>query len=677
MALCVLSAILLSSCTNTSASTTSDVNAAATTTAPAVQSTAVTTDGSATQKPDAEKEAYTILKGKMNVSKDRVVAGTSGVLAVMNDTMLRSGAFSANITANTNSKTGLIFGYSQKDNHESYYRFGVNKGTQQIELELVTNGVAQKVYSNYLSAGYSAANEYTYKVVIEESTAYCYFWDILYVVREIEQMGDGIGLYAESQRAVFKNITVSQGETRPLADTLIYGHSYIEMWNNWKTDVAPIAEEFELGTVAKAGIGGSVAAHWDKLKESLVAYGATTGIYMIGINDLTGGTSPASVVASIKNTLLYVKEAIPEYQVILLSVNHCPARSTIRSQISETNRLMRNLSAQYDWISYAEMEYEFCDDGLNPAERWFIDALHPTTAGYAQKMVPAIRSALLGEDQPTLNDELTGELLENAKAVKYCLLTDYRESAFRAQEWALAKPLYDAAIEKIEACQTAVEVEALDLSSYITELDQIKSVGDYSFEELRSGVNCTMWETPTFKQTFEQSKDGVYSIAHDGHRLNNTTLYSDMTFKFKLSDITGEFATAGVLFRAKQLDTLGVQGYYINIVTEPNYIQIWYFEDCYGTANKTLQYIGGWVFPGEVENTEFRAVVKGDAVYIYTEEDYVSKGESAYGCSVDLSFDGQFEVFDYGSYGILCWNSYNGATGKLAITDIQGTVYAP
>ena len=380
---------------------------------------------------------------------------------------------------------------------------------------------------------------------------------------------------------------------------------------------------------------------------------------------------------SIKNTLLYIKEAIPTYEVVLLSVNHCPARSNIRPQISETNRLMQNLAAQYDWIRYAEVEYAFCDDGVNPAAGWFIDGLHPSAAGYTQKLIPAIQSALRGENQPTLDDELTNELLENAKSVKLCQLTDYRQSAFRSAEWVTAKPLYEAAVEKINDCQTVAEVEALDLTSYIAQLDKIKNVGDYSYEAFLSGNGCDKWETDTFKNALESGKDGKFTLTHDGHRLNTNTLYTDMTFKFKLSDVTGSFDVAGPLFRATQSSALGIQGYMINIVTDPNYIQIWYFEECFGTANKNMHYIGGWVFPGEVEDTEFRVIVEGNTVYIYTEEDYQTKGKEAYGCSADLSFGGQLTPYAYGAYGVIAWNSNTGAKGTMEITDIQGEVYIP
>ena len=647
-----------------------------TTTTTQTEQTTVTTAPSDPPTPETEG-AYTVLSGNLTEQQGRVTSGRKGVVALLNGKELKNGAISTYLTANSDRKAGLIFGYSKDSSNEQYYRFYVNKAAQRLELDLVTNGKAKQLYTNYLSAGYNQAAQYQLRVVIEDSTAYCYFWNTLYAVQKLENAGTKIGIYAEADRAVFRNFTVSENKTHDTADTLIYGHSYMEMWNNWKNDIKTLQDEFQLGTVMNAGIGGSVASHWYRFKDSLVAYGAKKGIYMIGINDLTGGTSPASVIASIKNTLLYVKDAIPEYEVVLLSVNHCPARNQIRTQISETNVLMQKLAAQYDWIYYAEVEYAFCDNGSTPDNYWFIDGLHPSAAGYKQKLIPAIQSALRGENQPTLDDNMNAQLLESAKSVRYCQLTDFGELAFRAEEWKTAKPIYEAAVAAIEACKTPDEVDKLDLSSYIEQLSQIKNVGDYSYEELLSGENCDKWETDVFKNALESGKDGSFTLTHDGHRLNNNTLYTDMTFKFKLGDVKGNFDVAGPLFHASQSDALGIQGYMINIVTEPNYLQVWYFEECFGTANKNMHYLGGWVFPDEVEDTEFRAVIEGNMIYIYTEEDYQTKGKDAYGCSVDLTGGGQRTPYEYGAYGILCWNSNTGAKGEMIISDLQGTPYQP
>ena len=80
---------------------------------------------------------------------------------------------------------------------------------------------------------------------------------------------------------------------------------------------------------------------------------------------------------------------------MLISVNHCPARTNIASKITEANNLMEALCNQYDWMTYAEIEYAYCDDGINPSSAWFTDGLHLTAAGYSLKLIPAIEQALI------------------------------------------------------------------------------------------------------------------------------------------------------------------------------------------------------------------------------------------------------------------------------------------
>ncbi len=618
------------------------------------------------------------VSGKLTGSSGSVKSSANESLGLLKDVSFTSGSFSASVKGVSTKRSGLIFGYSNDGGNISYYRFVTRRDAQKVEIDKVVNGVVTNIYSNYLSAGYSTGVSYELKVVIKEGKAYCYFWNTLYTVFDMELDGTGAGLYAEGPATQFTNYKVSSEHDIVTVDTLLFGHSYFELWSNYRSDFAPIAQAYSLGTYTNIGIGGSVAAHWELFKEALVAYEASQAIYMIGINDLTGGTSPASVVASIESTLLYMKNAKPELQVVLLSVNHCPARSNITEAISQTNVLMQQLCAEYDWIAYAEMEYAFCDNGTTPDSYWFTDGLHPSASGYTQKIVPAIENALKGLGQPELDEEAQQQILANAKELKKGVLIDYSEYSYRSAEWESAKPYYDQAIALIDACESKEEVEALDLSSLIASLDAIKRNTDYVYDELVGGTNCDVWETGNFTAALNSSTGGVFNVTHDGHRLTKAVEYTDMSFTFGLnSDNSAQFPTVGVMFRAKQTSALGIQGYFINIVTEPNYIQIWYFDDAYGTGKNYLEYIGGWVFPGEVENTTFRAIIEGDMCYIYTESDYQTKGKDAYGCSADLSFGGRFTPWDSGYLGILSWNSATGASGTLSIDNISGKTVAP
>lgn len=616
-----------------------------------------------------------LVKGKFSGTNGAVKAKTAETLGLLKETTLKEGTFQSLVKGVSTKRSGLVFNYTNDGTTESYYRFVTRKEAQKVEIDKVVNGQVTNLFSNYLSAGYGTGSEYLFKVVLVGNEAYCYFWNTLYYVATITPTDGKVGLYAEGPSSQFRNYATSTSTETIKVDTLLFGHSYFELWGNYRNDFASVANTYNLGTYTNIGIGGSVASHWEKFKESLVKYDADTVVYMIGINDLTGGTSPASVVGSIKETLSYMKEVNPNLNVVLLSVNHCPARNTIRASISQTNELMKTYCAQYDWISYAEMEYAFCDNGSTPDNYWFTDGLHPTAAGYVQKIVPAIKNALDGKDQPTIDDNQQQALLDDAKDLKMCQLYDYDEFAYHATEWQSAKAIYEAAVKAINDCTTVKQVEDLDLSSYVSQLENIKSHSDYAFEEFVSGSNNSVWETDNFKNALNSSTNGSLNLLHDGHRINDTYQYGDLSFNVCLSDINGETPTSGVIFRGQQTPALGIKGYYFNIVTLENYIQIWYMDEAYGTAGQSvLEYLGGWVFPGEVENTTFKLIVDGNYAYVYTLEDFLTKGRDAYGCSVDLTKGGVYAPITSGGIGVLNWTNNTTVTSKLTISNIRGTI---
>ncbi|HBF44324.1 MAG TPA: hypothetical protein DDW16_01600, partial [Clostridiales bacterium] len=367
------------------------------------------------------------------------------------------------------------------------------------------------------------------------------------------------------------------------------------------------------GTYTNIGIGGSVASQWLNFKEALLCYNFKKAIYMIGINDLSAGVSPSATVGYVSELLLYLKQQIPELTVVLVGIAQCNARHTdyanfggvdVHTQVTETNALYRQFTAQYDWINYAETENLFCDSNGNPQTKWFKDGLHPTsgtnhgssTDGYRDLLIPAIISAWNGENQPTITEEEKSTLLINAKNIKISSLSNYSSYAYRASEQATAQPIYDEAVSKINACTTIDAVKSLDLSSYITRLKAIKNNAQYMMEEMlaltytNDGSNYSdyLWETNVATDTIKTSSGTTYNMTDYGHRLNGAVTYSDVSFTFKMSENSGSVPTGGVLFRSKQTSSRGIDGYLVNIVSDLNYVQIYYLSNGYGVAGSTF-----------------------------------------------------------------------------------------
>ncbi len=633
----------------------------------------------------------TVKQGSFTGVNGSIKASQANSIATIKD--VTNGTLSVNVTGVTNGDSGVVFGYTDNSN---YYKFYTHRVNQTVQLALVQNGTTTVLYSNYLSAGYYESGSFTFKVVIVNNKAYCYFFNTLYTTVNIALAGRAVGMYSANPGTFFNNYSVSSDNTVTTCDTLLFGHSYFELWDDWRDDFAYVQSNVSgFGTYTNIGIGGSVASQWLNFKDALLCYNFKKAIYMIGINDLSAGVSPSATVGYVSELLLYLKQQIPDLTVVLVGIAQCNARHTdyanfggvdVHTQVTETNALYRQFTAQYDWINYAETENLFCDSNGNPQTKWFKDGLHPTsgtnhgssTDGYRELLIPAIISAWNGENQPTITEEEKSALLLNAKNIKISSLSNYSSYAYRASERATSQPIYDEAVSKINACATVDAVNALDLSSYITRLKAIKNNAQYMMEEMlaltytNDGSNFSdyLWETNVATNSIKTSSGTTYNMSDYGHRLNSAVTYSDVSFTFKMSEISGVVATGGVMFRAKQTSTRGIDGYYVNLVSDANYVQIWYFNNAYNAGGTpTLTYLGGWVYPGSVINTTFRVIVRGSICYVYEEETYLSQGEDAYGCYADLSNNGQYAVYEEGYLGVLGWNN---VSFKLNLSDVVG-----
>lgn len=591
---------------------------------------------------------------------------------VINDKEFSTGKMTVKLTTSHNLKTGVIFNYLDDGLNVKYYLFAMEKGAQKMSLYKVVNGVYTKLFSNY--SLFYVGSEYQMDIVIEEGTAYCYFFNGLYAKVDLEWTGAKVGFHSDNIGSVFSEPIFDETAVHTTVDTLLFGHSYFELWSNYRQDLASISDR--LGSYTNIGIGGSVAEHWLKYKEIISTYEANRGIYYIGINDLTFGTSPELVKGQIEELALYLKEKNPNFELILLGTNHCPARTNIRTEIIELNNLVREMVAKYDWISYGELEEEFCDSNGNPISSLFSDGLHLTASSYSS-VVDAIVEALDGVNQPT-SSGTEEDLLNKAKELKKIQISDYSQNTYRIDEWANAESIYNSCIELINACTTVEEVQELDLSSYINQLAAIKNNSDYTFDEMMTSGNYKDMSLATgatsFSGTISSSQNGVYKVRDYGYRLDNLTNYTDMTFDFSIDNNTGVIPTGGVFFRATQTANKGVTGYLINFITDKDIIQVYYIENLYNTngSASVCTYIGGWISSDEIEGVTFKAIVEGNDLYLYSKDNFLKYGEEGYSCHVDLTNNNTIAPITSGYHGVLCWaaNIYC----EITIDNLGGSV---
>ena len=99
----------------------------------------------------------------------------------------------------------------------------------------------------------------------------------------------------------------------------------------------------------------------------------------------------------------------------------------------------------------------------------------------------------------------------------------------------------------------------------------------------------------------------------------------------------------------------GINGYLVNYVTDPNFIQIFYLNNAYAGSSEVLTYIGGWAYTGEVEGVDFYVKIEGGTLYLTTYANYLATGLSS-AIAVDLTNNGAYAVYQSGYFGLISWN---------------------
>lgn len=377
--------------TNTEAiQTTPGVTSAGLTTLVATTAAPVTTASQAADQP-SDKE-YEVLKGEVT-KNGKTYRTKKNDTYVLLDKLTEDTQFRVEIKPSGETKFGVVFGYKNENGTESYYTFYAEGSTVYLRSY---DGSTRKTLSSCYGAGVSANAAYVMRIVFSQGKAYCYARERLFAITDLDCEGTRVGIFSEKTGTLFMKPELDSTVKAPdSVDTLLFGHSYFDGWGAWATHMSNTLQKFNLGSAKNIGIGGSQAVHWEKLKECVAAYKPKLGIYMIGINDMSAGKTPEKTVEDIEKTLLYVKEELPDFKVVLINVNHCPSKTALRANISKTNELMKAFADKHDWVLLADIENAFNSGGTSPDPAWFTaDGLHLVAKSYTDVIVPAIERAL-------------------------------------------------------------------------------------------------------------------------------------------------------------------------------------------------------------------------------------------------------------------------------------------
>ena len=109
----------------------------------------------------------------------------------------------------------------------------------------------------------------------------------------------------------------------------------------WKT----LAQDFPGLTVINRGFGGSQLSDSIYFADRIsIHYKPQTIVIQAGGNDINAGISPEQVLADFKTYVAKVRSALPDVQIIFLSLNPSPQRWEQRDKQQQANKLVANTS---------------------------------------------------------------------------------------------------------------------------------------------------------------------------------------------------------------------------------------------------------------------------------------------------------------------------------------------
>ena len=139
------------------------------------------------------------------------------------------------------------------------------------------------------------------------------------------------------------------------------------------------------------GIGGdSTAGVLKRLKVSAFDLAPTKIVLMIGINDINGGLSKATIVKNYEEILTKISENLPSTEVYCMGI--LPVNETLNEysnvDVNKTNNTVKEVNKEIDKLA-AEFNYTyvnlfpyFSDENNMLLERYSLDGIHLTDAAY-------------------------------------------------------------------------------------------------------------------------------------------------------------------------------------------------------------------------------------------------------------------------------------------------------
>lgn len=167
---------------------------------------------------------------------------------------------------------------------------------------------------------------------------------------------------------------------------VICGDSYVDMMHK-QYNIIDYEKEFPISYEAiNTGIGGTTYYHWRYLaKELIFPYQPEKVVLHLGFNDLHMGLTPEQVINDAKYLVDEIRNAIPNVNIYLMSVEPSPCFASFLQIEIEYNNLLKDYCRNNNvgLIDHAQILMKSTDATIDDLSNYFIsDRVHLNSNGY-------------------------------------------------------------------------------------------------------------------------------------------------------------------------------------------------------------------------------------------------------------------------------------------------------
>jgi len=159
---------------------------------------------------------------------------------------------------------------------------------------------------------------------------------------------------------------------------LFVGSSTIERWKDLKNDFPSVP-------IIQRGIGSTRLDDFVRFTRRIVIpYHPRQIVLYAGDNDFADGQSPMNVYGDFKDFVRIVHRALPETEIVFVSIKPSPSRWRLASRMREANDLIKRYVNKNKRLKYVDIFNPMLGANGHPRPELFVDdSLHMSPAGYA------------------------------------------------------------------------------------------------------------------------------------------------------------------------------------------------------------------------------------------------------------------------------------------------------